>query len=171
MSLHLAVAGIFLAFGLGIGLWSGASGSILARAGVDPATFGFLLTLYTGIYLVAISSGGALSRRFGVRATLSVAAILTGAALCWLLNAATSAAVSGCLIFVGFLAGVVDVIMNAEGARIERAVGRPILARLHASASSGMAIGAILGSLIVARRPLGRGPDRRRRARGRCDRL
>jgi hypothetical protein len=39
--------------------------------------------------------------------------------------------------------------MNAEGARIERRLGRPILARLHAAASAGMALGAILGSLIV----------------------
>ena len=54
------------------------------------------------------------------------------------------------LIVAGFLGGVVDVTMNAEGARIERRLGRPILARLHAAASAGMAIGAILGSLIVA---------------------
>ncbi len=40
--------------------------------------------------------------------------------------------------------------MNAEGARIERRLGRPLLARLHAAASAGMAAGAILGSLIVA---------------------
>jgi hypothetical protein len=45
---------------------------------------------------------------------------------------------------------VVDVLMNAEGARIERGLGRPILARLHAAASAGMALGAILGSLIAA---------------------
>ena len=54
------------------------------------------------------------------------------------------------LIAAGFLGGVVDVTMNAEGARIERRLGRPILARLHAAASSGMALGAILGSLIAA---------------------
>ena len=54
------------------------------------------------------------------------------------------------LIVAGFLGGVVDVLMNAEGARIERGLGRPILARLHAAASAGMALGAILGSLIAA---------------------
>jgi hypothetical protein len=42
------------------------------------------------------------------------------------------------------------VTMNAEGARIERRLGRPILARLHAAASAGMAIGSVLGSLIAA---------------------
>ena len=57
---------------------------------------------------------------------------------------------AGALIVAGFLGGMVDVLMNAEGARIERGLGRPILARLHAAASAGMALGAILGSLIAA---------------------
>jgi MFS family permease len=150
MTLHAAIAGMFLALGLGIGLWGGASGAILARAGVDSATFGIILTAYTGVYLIAMSSGGAITRRFGVRATLSVSAVLLGAAFCALLNAPTASMVAALLVLVGFLAGVVDVTMNAEGAGIERAAGKPLLARLHAAASFGMAIGAILGSLIVA---------------------
>ena len=31
---------MFFAFGVGVGLWGGASGAILTRAGVDAATFG-----------------------------------------------------------------------------------------------------------------------------------
>jgi hypothetical protein len=50
-SLHAAVAAVFFALGVGIGLWGGASGAILIRAGVDAATFGVLLTVYTGAYL------------------------------------------------------------------------------------------------------------------------
>ena len=50
--------------GVGVGLWGGASGAILARAGVDPAAFGVMLTAYTGAYLVAMSAGGALAHRF-----------------------------------------------------------------------------------------------------------
>jgi Major Facilitator Superfamily len=148
--LHASVAAMFFAFGVGVGLWGGASGAILTRAGVDAATFGILLTGYTGAYLVAMSTGGALAHRFGVERVLPVAAIVFGAALCGLLNASTSAWVAATLIPMGFLGGVVDVTMNAEGARIERRRGRPILARLHAAASAGMAIGAILGSLIAA---------------------
>jgi hypothetical protein len=148
--LHASVAAMFFAFGVGVGLWGGASGAILTRAGVDAATFGILLTGYTGAYLVAMSTGGALAHRFGVERVLPVAAIVFGAALCGLLNASTSAWVAVTLIPTGFLGGVVDVTMNAEGARIERRRGRPILARLHAAASAGMAIGAILGSLIAA---------------------
>jgi hypothetical protein len=147
--LHVAVAAMFFAFGIGAGLWGGASGAILIRAGVDAATFGVLLTVYTGAYLIAMSAGGAVAHRFGVGQALSVSAVIFGAALCALLDASTEIWVAIALIVAGFLGGVVDLLMNAEGARIERRLGRPILARLHAAASAGMALGAILGSLIV----------------------
>ncbi len=148
--MHATVAGVFFAFGVGIGLWGGAAGAILARAHIDSAAFGVILTAYTAAYLVAMSAGGALAHAFGVRKVLVVGAIAFGAALCALLNARTAATVGGILIGSGLLGGVVDVTMNAEGARIERRLGRPILARLHGAASAGMTIGAILGSLIVA---------------------
>jgi hypothetical protein len=150
LRLRAAVAAMFFAFGIGAGLWGGASGAILIRAGVDAATFGVLLTVYTGAYLIAMSAGGALAHRFGVGQALSVSAIIFGATLCALLNASSEAWVAIALILAGFLGGVVDVLMNAEGARIERRLGRPILARLHAAASAGMALGAILGSVIAA---------------------
>ena len=69
--LHAAVAAVFFAFGVGVGLWGGASGAILTRSGVDAATFGIILTVYTGAYLVAMSAGGALAHRFGVERALS----------------------------------------------------------------------------------------------------
>ena len=69
--------------------------------------------------------------------------------MCALLNASSETWVAIALIVAGFIGGVVDLLMNAEGARIERRLGRPILARLHCAASAGMALGAILGSLIV----------------------
>jgi hypothetical protein len=148
-AVHATVAGVFFAFGVGIGLWSGAAGSILARAHVDSAAFGAILTAYTAAYLVAMSAAGLLSHRFGVRKVLTLSAIGFGLVLCLLLNAGTALMVASVLIASGLLAGVTDVSMNAEGARIERSLGRPILARLHAAASTGMAIGAIMGSLIV----------------------
>jgi MFS family permease len=153
MRVHAAVAGVFFALGLGVGLWGGASGAILARAGVDPAAFGVFLTAYTAAYLAAMSAGGALAHRFGARRVLVVGACLFGVALCGVLESWSGAAVAGFLVLSGFLGGVVDVTMNAEGARIERRAGRPILARMHASASVGFALGAVRGacSWLVAR--------------------
>ncbi|HKN28904.1 MAG TPA: hypothetical protein VJY34_13870 [Roseiarcus sp.] len=45
MSVHATVAGVFFAFGVGIGSWGGASGGILARSGVDAAELGVILTV------------------------------------------------------------------------------------------------------------------------------
>jgi hypothetical protein len=39
----------------------------------------------------------------------------------------------------GFLAGMVDLTMNAAGARVERGLGRPVLASMHRAASAGVA--------------------------------
>ena len=169
---HAAVAAVFFALGVGIGLWGGASGAVLTRAGVDPAAFGVILTVYTAAYLIAMSAGGALGQRFGARKVLVLSALAFGAALCALLNATTARVVAATLIASGFVGGVVDVTMNAEGARIERRLGRPILARLHACASAGMAIGAIAGSLDRReRRAMGRRCHRGDRTRRRGFRL
>ena len=108
LRLHAAVAAVFFAFGIGVGLWGGASGAILIRAGVDASTFGVLLTVYTGAYLIAMSAGGAVAHRFGVEQALSVSAIIFGAALCALLNASSEAWVAIALIVAGFIGGVVD---------------------------------------------------------------
>ena len=125
--------------------------AILARAGVDPAAFGAILTAYTAAYLLAMSAAGALAHRFGVRKVLARHRHRVRSRP---LRAPERRDSAGgrrdCDRRPGFFGGVVDVTMNAEGARIERRLGRPILARLHGAASAGMAIGAILGSLIVA---------------------
>jgi Major Facilitator Superfamily len=150
MTAHGAVAAMFSIFGIGVGLWSGASASVLARAGVTAPVFGVAMTLFMAAYLAAMSSAGFLGGRFGLRKVLLVGAPLQGLTVALLLVAQSPIAIFVCLIAFGIFAGLVDLIMNAEGARVERDLGRPILAGLHGGASSGTAIGAIAGSLIAA---------------------
>lgn len=145
-----AVAAMFFAFGLGLGLWSGASATILLRVGVGASAYGVALTLFTGAYLVAMSSAGAMTRRLSVKRVLVGAALATGPALGFLLLAGDAFALFAALVVYGFFGGLVDLTMNAAGARIERGLGRPILARLHGAASAGVAIGAVSGGLIAA---------------------
>ncbi|MGO4870931.1 MAG: MFS transporter [Roseiarcus sp.] len=145
-----AVAAMFFAFGVGLGAWSGASAAILLRAGVGAAAYGAALTLFTGAYLVAMSSASAFARRFGVKRTLIAAALATGPVLGLLLIAGDAFALFAGLVAYGFFAGLVDLTMNAAGARIERGLGRPILARLHGGASAGIAVGAVSGGLVAA---------------------
>jgi MFS family permease len=144
-----AVAAMFFVFGLSLGLWSGASATILARAGVTAPVFGAALTFFTAAYLIAMSSGGLVGGRFSLRKVLLIGAPLQGLSVALLLIAHSSGAVFAGLIVFGAFAGLIDLTMNAEGARVESELGRPVLAGLHGGASSGSAVGAILGSLIA----------------------
>jgi hypothetical protein len=144
-----AAAAMFFVFGIGVGLWSGASATILAHAGVTAPAFGVALTFFMAAYLTAMSSGGLLIGRFGLRKVLLAGAPLQGLGVALLLMAQSSGAVLVCLVTFGVFAGLVDLTMNAEGARVERALARPILAGLHGGASAGTALGAIAGSLIA----------------------
>ena len=144
-----AVAVVFFVLGLSLGLWSGASASILQRAGASPSTYGAAMTVFAVIYLVAMSSGGLLSRYFALRHMLLAITPFLGVGTAGLLLAPSALLVFLCLAVFGFFAGLLDVTMNAEGTRVEHDVGRTVLAGFHACASCGLACGAILGSLIA----------------------
>ncbi|MBZ9716095.1 MFS transporter [Deinococcus multiflagellatus] len=64
------------------------------------------------------------------------------------------AALVAALAVLGALNGCMDVAMNAQGVTVEKALGRPIMSRLHAYFSLGGLLGAGLGSLLVGRVPL-----------------
>ena len=145
-----AVAAMFFALGVGLGLWSGAAATVLLRVGVGASAYGVALTLFTGAYLLAMSSAGAMSRRFTVKRVLIGAALALGPVLGWLLLVGSPLALFLALPIYGFFGGMVDLTMNAAGARIERGLGRPILARLHSCASAGIATGAVLGGVLGA---------------------
>ena len=149
MTAYGAVAAMFFIFGIGVGLWSGASATILAHAGVNAPLFGVGMTAYIALYLAAMSSGGLLIGRFGLRKVLLAGAVLQGASVAWLLLSDSANALFPRLVLFGAFAGLVDLTMNAEGARVEKELKRPVLAGLHGGASAGSGVGAIVGSLIA----------------------
>ncbi|MBV8662154.1 MAG: hypothetical protein JO107_03535, partial [Hyphomicrobiales bacterium] len=53
-----AVAAMFFAFGVDLGMWSGAAAVVLLRVGVGAAGYGVALTLFACAYLFAMSSAG-----------------------------------------------------------------------------------------------------------------
>jgi MFS family permease len=144
-----AVAVVFFVLGLSLGLWSGASASILQRASVTAPMFGAAMTLFALIYILAMSSGGLFSRYFTLRQLLLAVTPLLGVGAAGLLLAPSALFIFIGLAVFGFFAGLLDVTMNAEGTRVEHDFGRTVLAGFHACASLGLACGAILGSLIA----------------------
>jgi len=144
-----ATAVMFFALGIALGFWSGASATIVARVGIGDLTYGVALTLFTGAYLAAMSSAGAIAHRFTLKRALIAAAIAAGPMLAALLLAENVVGYFTLQAGFGFLCGLVDLTMNATGARIERSLAKPILASLHGSASAGVAVGAAVGGVLV----------------------
>jgi MFS family permease len=148
---RVAVAIVFFVLGLGLGLWSGASASILQRVGMSAPLFGVAMTLFAAVYLLAMSSGGLVSRRFPLRLSMLILTPLLGLATAGLLLSPSIPLLAVGLAVFGFVCGFLDVIMNAEGTRVEHDLGRTTLAMFHACASCGLSVGAILGSLIAVK--------------------
>jgi MFS family permease len=146
---RVAVAIVYFSLGLGLGLWSGASASVLQHVGMSAPLFGVAMTLFALVYLCAMSSGGLFGRRFTLRALLLALTPLQGVATAGLLLSPSIPFVFVDLVVFGVFTGLLDVIMNSEGTRVEHDLGRTVFAGFHACASCGLSLGAILGSLIA----------------------
>lgn len=149
LSPRRAVAAVFAAFGVGAGVWSGASAAIVGRVGISASGFGLALTIMTVLYLAAMSGAGALAARIGVRRALLTALIAIGPALGLILAARSGLWLGAALAAYGALAGLLDSTMNAEGARVEQDGGKPIFVQFHAIASATTAGAALAGGWLA----------------------
>ena len=143
------VTSVFFAFALGLGLWAGATPTLMHRTGLSAAGLGLALTLNAAAYIAAMTGCGWLARHVAPRRMLLVAVPLHALAFLLLFTAGSALLLTVALGLVGVTAGSVDLAMNTEGTAVERDLGRPVLTRMHAAASASFAIGAMLGSLIA----------------------
>lgn len=146
LSPRRAIAATFAAFGLAMGVWNGASANVVAQVGASATMFGVALTLFTTLYLATMSSAGAVASRIGVRRALIFALLTMGPALGLAVAARTQAWMFVTLSLYGAIGGLMDSTMNAEGARVEQDLGKPIFVQFHAVASGAVAAGALIGS-------------------------
>jgi MFS family permease len=112
-----------------------------------------LLTIAIGS-LLALPTSGALVARFGAATVVRAGAVACAVGLTL---ASVSADALGQVVPTGVgLAvygagiGAWDVAMNAEGAEVERRLGRTIMPRFHAGFSLGSVLGALLGVPVIA---------------------
>jgi MFS family permease len=144
-----SVTAIFGLGGIAVSTWGPRLPAIKSRLGIDTATIGLLLGTVTVGALLGLFVTTAIRNRFGSRqslggALLALAAAMTVMGVGLLLGEIELVAIG--LVFVGFAIGVLDVLINVEGAAIEKSVGRTLLPGMHASWS----IGAVLGSAVGA---------------------
>lgn len=141
---RLGVSVAFLAFGVGVG-------TVIPRLPTLKDHLG-LTDGQVGLALLGISLGGitgALLSRLVIRRDARLYARLSVLALCATVVGPGLAANFGELMasfyLLGFCAGLLDVLTNAQGAQLERTEGRPLINGFHGFWS----LGAVIGSAVA----------------------
>jgi MFS family permease len=149
-----AVFAIFLASGLSIATWAARVPAIKVTLGVDNTQIGLLLLGAGASSIIGVFMAPVILARIGAKRGMFWAMICfaTGVAL---IGVGTDLLHSYALVFAalaafGFGNGALDVMMNVEGAAIEKQFDKTIMPLFHAFFSFGTVIGAGLGFLAVA---------------------
>lgn len=149
-----AVFAIFLVSGLSIATWASRVPDIKLALGVDNFQIGLLFLGTGGGSIIGLSLSPVLLARLGGRRAMRIMGpIMAGSML--LIGLGTDVlhsyfVVAVALTLMGFGGGSLDVMMNVEGAAIEKEIGRTILPLFHAFFSVGTVVGAGIGVAAAA---------------------
>jgi MFS family permease len=148
-----AVFAIFLASGLSIATWAARVPDIKQEIGVDNAQLGLMLLAGGIASILGVTASSVILARFGARRGMLGSMILFGVGVA-IIGLGASVFTSPLVVTVGLLLwgfgnGAVDVMMNVEGAAIEKQSGKTILPLFHAFFSFGTVIGAGLGVAAI----------------------
>ncbi|HKR70133.1 MAG TPA: MFS transporter [Streptosporangiaceae bacterium] len=147
---------ITAAFGLGgitVSAWGPRLPAIKAALGIGTATIGLLLAGVTvGAILGLLASTPTLHWLGGRRAIVGALLLIAGAmtAMGLALIVASVPFLAAALVLAGFGIGLLDVLINVDGAAVERAVGRTVMPMMHAAWSIGAAAGSGIGAACAA---------------------
>ena len=149
-----AIFAIFLASGLSIATWASRVPAIKQSLGIDNIQVGLLLLGMGVASIVGLSVAPTVLARFGARRGMLFGLVLVAIGVT-IIGVGTDLVHSYPVVLLGlalfgFGNGSVDVMMNVEGAAIEKQTGRTILPLFHAFFSFGTVIGAGLGVAAVA---------------------
>ena len=147
---------ITAAFGLGgitISTWGPRLPAVKADLGVGTATLGLLLAGGTVGAILGLLASTPLLHRLGSRRAVAGAILLIAGALAVMGLALVVDSVP--LIAIAFVVtgtgmGTLDVLINVEGAAVERTAGRTLMPSMHAAWSIGAAIGSGIGAACAA---------------------
>lgn len=140
---------LFLVNGVVVGSWLPRLPEIRDRLGIDLGALGLTLALGGLGSLIGSSLSGLVVGRFGARRTAVVAGVAVYLFLPLIAVAPVAALLALVLAIIGFIDAQADVGMNAVGVRVEEAVGRSMMTRLHGLWSLGTLVGAGVSALAV----------------------
>jgi len=139
-----AVAGLFIANGLAVGVLGGSLPGLRADLSLGPGHIVGVLVAAAVVAVFSMNLSGAISDRIGARVPAQVGGVVMamGAVVMGLAPDYVTL-IAGAAVF-GLGNGAMDVAMNALGVSVEQARRRPVMSRLHASFSIGNLVGALL---------------------------
>jgi fucose permease len=150
-----AIRASYVAFG-GIGVinatWASRIPQVKSQLHLSSSGLGLVLLATAVGSLISLPGSGALVVRLGSAKALRWASLLSGSGIAVAAFGARSsvAAVVVGLFLIGLAAGIWDVAVNVQGARVEQQAGRSLMPRFHAWYGVGTVIGAIAGVAMVA---------------------
>lgn len=151
---RLAVSAIFLVNGALFATWAVNIPSVRDHLNLSAGEIGWALLAIGLGSLCSMPLVGGIIARWGSDRLTQLMVVLTMLALALPFFMPNLWALGAALALLGALNGALDVSMNAQGVTVEKALGRPIMSRLHAYFSLGGVVGAALGTLLVGRVPM-----------------
>jgi MFS family permease len=153
----VAVLAYFFVLGMGGATWAARLPAIKESLHLTDGRLGLALFAVPAGAVLTLTVSGRLTDAFGAVRVMRIAGFAVPAALIPIGLAADLPLLMIALACYGAVAGLLDVAMNACGARLEVAYGRPILTSLHAGYSIAGLAGAGIGG-IFAWQDIGRLP-------------
>jgi predicted MFS family arabinose efflux permease len=146
---RIAVALLFLLYGVILGSWTSRIPAVKERLGVSDGQLSLALLAFAAGAIVGMQAVGRLVDRYGSRRVMLPAALVDGAILLGPAFAPNLPLLVLALFGFGAVHGTLNVAMNANAVEVQRAWGRPIISSFHAVYSIGGFIGSALGGLYA----------------------
>lgn len=144
-----AIAGLFFLLGFSLAVWAVNIPAVQAAVHASNAVLGVLLLAMGAGSVVGMQMAGPFVDRLGSKRVMSWGAVVLAVGIS-LPGFATEPIALGMGLFVyGLGNGVVEVSVNDQAVRLQRAWRRPIMGSFHAFFSIGSAAGASIGALLA----------------------
>ncbi len=143
---RFAVSVLFFVNGALFAAWAANIPAVQRAMGLGSGTLGLILTAVPVGAVVGMPLAGWLAPTLGSRCIAAVAALVFCATLPFLAAAPTPLSLGLALALFGGAGAAMDVTMNAQAAKVEGLLGRPIMSSFHALFS----LGGLAGSGLAA---------------------
>jgi len=144
---RVAILGYFFVLGAATATWSARLPAIKASLHLSDGRLGLALFAVPAGSVLTLAMSGRITDKFGAVRVLRIGGVLVPVALVPIGLARDLAALMATLVCYGAVSGLLDVAMNACGARLEQGYGRRIFSSLHAGFSIAGLAGAGIGGI------------------------